>query len=537
MNHIELFDTTLRDGTQGEGINLSVHDKIAIALKLDEFGIDIIEGGWPGSNPRDEEFFRQIKTHNLTNAKMCAFGSTARDVNKVDTDLNLNALLFAETPFVSIFGKTWKFHAEKGLGLTVEGNEELIYKSVFFLKDHGRKVVFDAEHFFDGYKDDKEFALKMLKAAESAGADVITLCDTNGGSLTNEIKSAVTDVVGNINKPIGIHTHNDGELAVANTLIAVEVGASHVQGTINGVGERCGNANLISIIPALLLKMNRTAKSKIRLEGLTSLSNYVYELMNLVPNSRAAYSGSSAFAHKGGIHVSAVLKDSRMYEHINPCNVGNKQRVLVSDLAGQSNIRYKAKEFGIDLSQDNELSKKLVSHIKNLEFDGYQFDGAEASFELILRSQTSEFSPFFSTIDSKVNVTFDNKQHKTSEAVIKIEAGGEIEHTAANGDGPVNALDNALRKALSRFYPEISEIKLLDYKVRVLNEKQGTSAKVRVLIESGDGKETWSTVGVSENIIEASWLALCDSMNYKLFKSEKEKSVHLANQPIKSYGF
>jgi 2-isopropylmalate synthase len=536
MKKIELFDTTLRDGTQGEGINLSIHDKINIAVRLDEFGIDIIEGGWPGSNPKDEQFFKQIKNYNFINAKICAFGSTARFLDKVDTDLNLNALLFAETPAVSIFGKTWKFHAEKGLGLTADENEELIFRSVRFLKEHGRKVVFDAEHFFDGFKDDAAFAIKMLKAAESGGADVITLCDTNGGSLPNEIFNAVSEVIKNLSKPVGIHTHNDGELAVANSLSAVFAGAAHVQGTINGVGERCGNANLISIIPNLILKMNFETKSPIKLDGLTSLSNYVYELMNLVPNSRTAYVGTSAFAHKGGIHVSAVLKDSRMYEHINPQQVGNKQRVLISDLSGQSNIRYKAKEFGIDLNNDNELSKKLVSHIKDMEYDGYQFDGAEASFELILRSETNEFSPFFNTLDSRINVFFDNKKHTSAEAVIKIEVGGEIEHTAASGDGPVNALDNALRKALIRFYPEIALIKLIDYKVRVLDEKQGTTAKVRVLIETSDGNETWSTVGVSENIIEASWQALCDSMNYKLFKSAKEKSVQLINQTRTSYG-
>lgn len=525
MNTIELFDTTLRDGTQGEGVNLSINDKIAIALKLDEFGIDIIEGGWPGSNPRDEEFFKQIKNYNLKNSSICSFGSTARFLNNVQSDPNLNALLFAETPFVSIFGKTWKFHAEVGLGLTESQNEELIYKSVQFLKEHERKVVFDAEHFFDGYKDNAGFALKMLQAAEAAGADVITLCDTNGGSLPFEVNKIVREVIKHVKKPLGIHTHNDGELAVANSLTAIEAGAVHVQGTINGVGERCGNANLISIIPNILLKMNRHCKTAISLDGLTSLSNYVNEVMNLVPNSRSAFVGNSAFAHKGGIHVSAVLKDGRMYEHINPGKVGNKQRVLISDLAGQSNIKYKAKEFGIDLKKDNELSKKLVSHIKSLEYNGYQFDGAEASFELILRSETNEFSPYFNTLDSKINVSFDNKRHTSAEAVIKIEVDGEIEHTAANGDGPVNALDNALRKALIRFYPEIAQIKLIDYKVRVLNEKNGTAAKVRVLIQSGDGNETWSTVGVSENIIEASWQALCDSMNYKLFKIEKEKSV------------
>lgn len=524
-NYIELFDTTLRDGTQGEGINLSINDKLAIAQKLDEFGIDIIEGGWPGSNPRDEEFFQKVKKLNLKRAQICAFGSTARFPNKISSDINLNALLKAETSTVSIFGKTWKFHAEKGLGLTEDENEELIFKSVRFLNEHGRRVVFDAEHFFDGFKDDELFALRMIKAAEEAGADVITLCDTNGGSLPHEVMNAVLAVKRVIKKPIGIHTHNDCELAVANSLTAIEAGAVHVQGTINGVGERCGNANLVSIIPNLILKMNLKTKNEIRTNELTPLSNFVFEVMNLVPNTRAAYVGNSAFAHKGGIHVSAVMKDNKMYEHIEPNKVGNKQRVLVSDLSGQSNIKYKAKEFGIDLSADNELSKKLVAHIKSLEYDGYQFDGAEASFELILRSETNEFSPFFKTLDSKVHVTFDNQKQTSAEAVLKIEVNGEIEHTAANGNGPVNALDNALRKALTRFYPEISKIKLIDYKVRVLNEKHGTAAKVRVLIQSGDGIETWSTVGVSENIIEASWQALCDSINYKLFKTEKEKHV------------
>jgi 2-isopropylmalate synthase len=525
FNRIELFDTTLRDGTQGEGVNLSINDKIGIAHRLDDFGIDIIEGGWPGSNPRDEEFFQKAAKISLKKAQLCSFGSTARYPDKISTDPNLNALLKAETPVVTIFGKTWKFHAERGLGLTESENEELIYKSVLFLKEHGRKVVFDAEHFFDGFKDNREFALKMIKAAQEAGGDVITLCDTNGGSLPSEVSDALHEVLYVISKPVGIHTHNDGELAVANTLTAVQAGAVHVQGTINGVGERCGNANLVSIIPNLILKMKLTTKNQIQLEELSSLSNYVSEIMNFMPQNRAPFVGTSAFAHKGGIHVSAVLKDSRMYEHIDPGTVGNKQRVLVSDLSGQSNIRYKAKEFGIDLSDNNELSKKLVSHIKSLEYDGFQFDGAEASFELILRTETNEFSPFFKTLESKVTVSFDNLRQTSSEAVLKIEVDGEIEHTAANGDGPVNALDNALRKALVRFYSEIATIKLIDYKVRVLNEKQGTAAKVRVLIESGDGNETWSTVGVSENLIEASWQALCDSINYKLFKLHKEKSL------------
>ncbi len=524
-NLIELFDTTLRDGTQGEGINLSVQDKLLIVQKLDEFGIDIIEGGWPGSNPRDEEFFKKVKGLNLHHAKVCAFGSTARSLQDVENDPNLVAMLNAETSVVSIFGKTWRLHSQKGLGLSDKENEQLIFKSVDLMKRHGRKVIYDAEHFFDGYKEDKEFAIKMLKSAEKAGADVIVLCDTNGGTLPHEVYDIVVELKKYLKAPLGIHTHNDSELAVANSLAAIQAGAEHVQGTINGVGERCGNANLCSIIPNLILKLNKETKQKINLEHLTSLSNFVFELMNLTPNTRAAFVGKSAFAHKGGIHVSAVLKDSKMYEHIDPKKVGNKQRVLVSDLSGQSNIRYKAKELGIDLSENKELSKKLVSYIKNLEYDGFQFDGAEASFELLLRSELNEFSPFFEVLDSKVNVVYDNKGHSKAEAVLKIQVDGEIEHTAADGDGPVNALDNALRKALLRFYPEISLIKLVDYKVRVLNEKAGTTAKVRVIIQSGDGSETWSTVGVSENIIEASFQALSDSINYKLFKFQKEKQA------------
>ncbi|MEI7811176.1 MAG: citramalate synthase [Ignavibacteria bacterium] len=520
---IEVFDTTLRDGTQSEGINISVQDKLRIAQRLDEFGIDVIEGGWPGSNPRDEEFFRLAKQNGLKRAQLCAFGSTARNVQKVSEDINLNALLFAETPAVSIFGKTWRLHAERGLGLTEQENEELIYKSVRFLKEHGRRVIFDAEHFFDGYKDDKEFAVKMLQAAHSAGADALALCDTNGGSLPHDVFDIVSEIKHLIDAKIGIHAHNDSELAIANTLSAVRAGAVQVQGTINGVGERCGNANLCSVIPNLVLKMGLKTQSAIDLKKLTSLSNYIYETINLAPFPRAAFTGKSAFAHKGGIHVSAVLKDSRMYEHISPSEVGNIQRVLISDLAGQSNIKYKAKEIGVDLQDNQELTKKLIAHIKSMEFEGYQFDGAEASFELILHSEMNDFIPFFKILYSKVNVMYDINGVNDAEAVLKVEVNGEIEHTASNGEGPVNALDNALRKALIRFYPEISDVSLIDYKVRVLNEKQGTSAKVRVLIESSDGTDTWSTVGVSNNIIGASLQAMNDSINYKLFKRNKEK--------------
>ncbi|MFZ0453179.1 MAG: citramalate synthase [Ignavibacteriaceae bacterium] len=525
MNKIELFDTTLRDGTQGEGINLSVQDKLLIAQKLDDFGIDVIEGGWPGSNPRDEEFFYKAKNLTLKNAQICAFGSTARSLQNIENDPNLVALIKADTPTVSIFGKSWKLHSEKSLKLSEEENEELIYKSVEYIRSKGKRLIYDAEHFFDGYKDDKEFAIKMLKAAENAGADVIVLCDTNGGSLPSEISSIVNEVKKHINTKLGIHAHNDSELGVANSLAAIEAGAVHVQGTINGVGERCGNANLCSIIPNLTLKLKKETWQNINLEHLTSISHFVYELMNLTPNSRAAFVGNSAFAHKGGIHVSAVLKDSKMYEHIPPESVGNKQRVLISDLSGQSNIRYKAKELGIDISEHKEISKKLVDYIKTLEHGGFQFDGAEASFELLLNAEMNQFSPFYNVIDSKVHVTFDDEGHSKSEAVLKVEVDGEIEHTASDGDGPVNALDNALRKALLRFYPEISLIKLIDYKVRVLDEKEGTYAKVRVMIQSSDGSESWSTVGVSPNIIEASFQALNDSINYKLYKYHKSKKL------------
>lgn len=518
---IELFDTTLRDGTQGEGVNLSVQDKLIIAQRLDEFGIDVIEGGWPGSNPRDEEFFKRAKELRFEKAQLNAFGSTARALDKVKSDVNLNALLAAETPTVTIFGKTWKLHSEIGLGITDEENEQLIYESVRFLKDHGRRVIYDAEHFFDGYKDNSEFAVRMLQAAEAGGADVITLCDTNGGTLPVEVSGIITDIRKALKTKIGIHTHNDSELAVANSLAAIAAGARHVQGTINGVGERCGNANLCSIIPNILLKLNMKTVQDIDLGALTHLSNFVCEVMNLVPNIRAPYVGHAAFAHKGGIHVSAVIKDSRMYEHVEPKMVGNQQRVLVSDLAGQSNIRYKAKEFGVDLDQDKELARKVVDAIKTLEHKGYQFEGAEASFELILRSKMNEFTPFFNVLYSKINVVNDVVGYSTVEVVLKVEVNGEIEHTASEGNGPVNALDKALRKALLRFYPEIALVKLVDYKVRVIDEKDGTGANVRVIIQSSDGHESWSTVGVSVNIIEASLQALSDSMNYSLFRHQK----------------
>tara|TARA_B100000427_G_scaffold293198_1_gene271018 strand:- start:30 stop:1607 length:1578 start_codon:yes stop_codon:yes gene_type:complete len=516
---IEIFDTTLRDGTQGEGVNLSVEDKLRIAKKLDDFGINVIEGGWPGSNPKDQEFFQRCKDISFKQAEICAFGSTARWPNKIDSDPNLNALLNAETSVITIFGKTWELHSEKGLGLSQSENLKLIYESVKFLVEAGKRVIFDAEHFFDGYKESPEFALKMLEAANNGGADTLVLCDTNGGSLPELIKIATSKVYKMFNNKIGIHAHNDSGLAAANTLAAVEAGVSHVQGTINGVGERCGNANLGTIIPNLIYKMNQKTLNIIDLEKLTKLTHFVYDLMNLHPNDQAPFVGKSAFAHKGGIHVSAVMKDSQMYEHIDPGKVGNHQRVLVSDLSGQSNIRFKANELNVALNGDKKLTKDLVQHIKSLEHKGYQFEGAEASFELMLRERQGTFKPFFEVADSRVNVSYDKSGHNRADAMLKIIVDGEAEQTAADGAGPVDALSNAMKKALVRFFPELEKIKLADYKVRVLNEQDGTSAKVRVLIESSDGDTSWTTVGVSSNIIEASWQALSDSLNYKLLKS------------------
>jgi 2-isopropylmalate synthase len=419
-NYIELFDTTLRDGTQGEAINLSIHDKLVITEKLDDFGIDIIEGGWPGSNPKDEEYFTQVKSLNLKHSQICSFGSTARYPDKVESDANILKLLQSETPYISIFGKTWRLHSEKSLGLTDGENEELIFNSVKHLKDNDRKVVFDAEHFFDGYKDDRDFAMKMLKAAESAGAEVLVLCDTNGGTMPHEVEEIFRHVRSELKSPLGIHAHNDSEAAVANTIVAVKEGAVHVQGTINGVGERCGNANLCSVIPNLQIKMQKQFYKPVDVSDTTSLSHFVYEIMNLVPNSRAAYVGKSAFTHKGGIHVSSILKDSRMYEHISPSEVGNHQHVIVSDLSGQSNIRYKAKQLGVDLPDDKEFSRNFVQSIKSLEYEGFQFDGAEASFELLLLGELNEYSPFFEITYSKSNVLFDYEGRNYAEAVLKV---------------------------------------------------------------------------------------------------------------------
>jgi 2-isopropylmalate synthase len=528
---IQIFDTTLRDGTQGEKVSFSAEDKFRIAKRLDEFGVDYIEGGWPGSNPKDMAFFSKAKTHSFDNAKIVAFGSTCRAGNSPDEDPNLNALIEAETPAVSIFGKSWLLHVSEALYITPEENLALISGSVEYLKRFDKEVIYDAEHFFDGYKDNPEYAVSTLKAAEKAGADILVLCDTNGGTLTREISEIVAEVAQEVDTPLGIHTHNDCELAVANSLAAVEAGAIHVQGTVNGYGERCGNANLCSIIPTLQLKMGYTCVSPDKLQHLSTLSKFVSELGNLSPDHKQPFVGRSAFAHKGGIHVSAVIKNEQTYEHIRPELVGNKRRVLVSDLSGKSNVCYKSDELGLDVDKYSKESSEIVQKLKELENQGYQFEAAEASFELLVKQMTNSAPDFFSLEGFRIIMERDASGNSRSEATIRVKVNGRIEHSAAEGNGPVHALDAALRKALREFYPEITSMKLQDYKVRVLNEKDGTGARVRVLIDSSKDTATWGTVGVSENIIDASWQALTDGITYYLMnQNSKPKNVNSLNE-------
>lgn len=522
---VKLYDTTLRDGTQAEDISFSVEDKLRISEKLDEAGIHYIEAGWPGSNPKDMEFFKDCHKLKLKTAKITAFGSTRKAKVLPANDANLKSLLEANTPVVTIFGKSWDFHASQALRISLEENLELIADSVAFLKKNVDEVIYDAEHFFDGYKANPEYALKTLKAAEQAGADWIILCDTNGGSLPFEV-SEMTKAVGEvIQKPLGIHCHNDGEVAVANSLEAVRAGVRQVHGTINGFGERCGNANLVSVIANLKLKLKFESVSSEQLKNLRELSHFVDELANLKPNTHQAFVGNSAFAHKGGVHVNAVLKNAKTYEHIEPELVGNHRRVLLSDLSGASNILYKAKEMGIQLEADSPVVKKIVKDLKELESQGYQFEGAEASFEILMRKALKDHHKFFELVSFKVvdEKTSRNKNAK-SKALIEIKVGKKKKKASAEGDGPVNALDKALREALEKFYPSLKNIKLIDYKVRVLSSRKGTGSQVRVLIESSDGNEKWGTIGVSENIIQASWMALVDSIDFKLMKDSTNNS-------------
>jgi 2-isopropylmalate synthase len=519
MKDVLLYDTTLRDGCQAEDISFTLEDKLRIAEKLEELGIDYIEGGYPGSNARDADFFKRVKKLKLKNAKIASFGTTRKPSAKPSQDINLKALLDADTPVVTLVGKTWDLHVRDDLRISQKANLELIADSVAYMKRRADEVVFDAEHFFDGFRSNPDYAIDCLQAAQEGGADWIVLCDTNGGRLPGEVRDAIAKVKESITTPLGIHCHNDGELAVANTLAGVELGVRQVQGTINGFGERCGNLNLISIIPNLQLKMGKHCVKPAQLKKLREVSHFFYELANLQPNKRQPYVGDSAFAHKGGLHVSGVLKNRETYEHIDPEFVGNRQRVLVSDLAGRSNVIYKGKEYGIDLTGHDEAVHKILGRTKELESQGYEFEAAEASFELLINEALGRKKKNFRLIGFRV---IDEKRKEReaplSEATIMVEVDGVMEHAAAMGNGPVNALDQALRRALTKFYPSLKDVELLDYKVRVLTSGEGTGASVRVLIESGDGKDRWGTVGVSHNVIEASWQALVDSIDYKLYK-------------------
>jgi 2-isopropylmalate synthase len=519
---VEIYDTTLRDGTQGEGVSYTVRDKVAVARRLDEFGVAVIEGGWPGSNPRDAQFFEDIRREKLRHAKIAAFGSTIRPGRPPSQDANMKALLDAETPVVTIVAKTWDLHVHEDLRIELDENLELISKSIEYLKKHTDRVILDAEHFFDGFAANHDYAFSCLRTAAEAGADMLCLCDTRGGSLPGAVAAATREVLA-LGTAVGIHCHNDSGLAVANSLAAVEAGATQVQGTINGFGERCGNANLCTVIPNLQIKMGYRCVTPEQLAHVTDVSRYCAELANVEVERRMPYVGRSAFAHKGGLHVAAVRKNAVTYEHIEPGLVGNEQRVLVSDLSGRSNVMHKAEQFGIDVEGRHDELASLLGHLKELEFSGFQFEGADASFELLMRRNLHPFERFFKLLGFRVTDEKRSEEgHTRCEATVMVEApDGEIEHTAAEGNGPVNALDRALRKALTKFYPTIADIQLHDYKVRVLDGKSGTDSRVRVLIESGDGEKRWGTVGVSHNVVEASWQALVDSVVYHLLKQEE----------------
>jgi 2-isopropylmalate synthase len=524
MSAVQLYDTTLRDGAQQEGISLSVEDKLKICQKLDELGIDFIEGGWPGSNPKDTEFFAQAQNLRLAHSTLVAFGSTRHANSQVDKDLNLQALLQAKTKVVTIVGKSWDKQVTRVLETTLEENLSMVADSISYLRAEGLKVFFDAEHFFDGYKGNPEYALQVVVAAAKAGTECVVLCDTNGGTLPRQITEAIKAVQKASPVPLGIHTHNDAELAVANSLAAVEAGVIQVQGTINGYGERCGNANLCSIIPTLKLKMGIDCVTDEQLSKLSDVSRYISELANMPHYDRLPYVGDDAFTHKGGIHVSGLIKWEDSYQHINPNLVGSRPHVVVSELAGKGSIIFKAKERGLPVPKGKEI-EEVLKQIKLLEKQGFQYDVAEASFDLLLRRAQPDYQPPFELVDFIIVVekrrrppTKGSQEEPLSEATIKVKVDNRVVHTAAEGDGPVNALDQALRKALLQFYPDLSAVKLIDYKVRILEETAGTASQVRVLIESSDGKENWKTVGSSTNIIEASWLALADSIEYWLIK-------------------
>jgi len=521
---VVVYDTTLRDGAQAEDISFSLSDKLAITEKLDFLGIHYIEGGWPGANKKDTEYFKEVKKLKINKSTVVAFGSTRRPNQAVEKDKMIRALLRAETPVITVVGKSSLMQVKEALRTEADENLKMIYDTISFLKRRVEKVFFDAEHFFDGLKFDKEYALKTITVAEEAGADCIVLCDTNGGSMPWEVAEAIESVKKRIKVPIGIHAHNDTGMAVANSCIAVQYGARHVQGTINGIGERCGNADLCSIIPNLQLKMGFRCIDDEALKNLREVSIFVYETANLPPNKRAPYVGESAFAHKGGLHIDGITKNPMTYEHIPPEKVGQKRKILVSELSGKTTLLRKAEEWGLDFKKNPAILPKLINLLKKKEHEGYQYENAEASLEILIKKYLKQHRKFFKLKSFRV---IDDKRRETgapfSEATVMVEVDGKIEHTVAEGNGPVNALDKALRKALEKFYPELKEVKLKDFKVRVLTESEGTAAKVRVIIESGDGKRRWGTVGVSHNIIEASWQALVDSIDYKLYLERELK--------------
>ncbi|OHD67423.1 MAG: citramalate synthase [Spirochaetes bacterium RBG_16_49_21] len=521
---ITIYDTTLRDGAQTVGISFSLNDKLLIAGALDRLRIDYIEGGWPGSNPKDDQFFKEIRKEKLRHAKVVAFGSTRHKSLACAKDKLIQALVVSKAEIITIVAKTWDFHVTHALNIGLQDNLRLVYDTIAYLKDKGRAVFFDAEHFFDGYKANPDYSLQVIDKALSAGADMIVLCDTNGGTMPEEVRRIIEEAKQGIPAPIGVHFHNDAGMAVANSLAAVRAGAVSVQGTANGYGERCGNANLMTLVPNLVLKLGCRCGAEQSLIHLTEVSRLISETANLAHDERAPYVGVNSFAHKAGFHVSGLQKNTKTYEHVDPDRVGNRRKVLVSELSGKSNILFKARELGIDLKNRVALPAELLQKIKDLEEQGFQFEAAEGSFELLLREAAGEYKPFFTLKGFRVISEMAGSKKLLCEATIKVEVDGVIEHTAANGYGPVEALDNALRKALEKFYPEIREIQLSDYKVRVLNEKGGTGSAVRVLIDQKRKTEHWGTVGVSTDIIEASWQALVDGIEYMLFK-KKEKTT------------
>jgi len=513
---IDIYDTTLRDGCQGSGVSLTTEDKLKVARALDRLGVAYIEGGWPGSNPKDIAFFERARQESWEHARIVAFGSTRRAAARVEDDVNLRLLLEAATPTVTIVGKASRFQVEQILNTTLEENLRMVAESVAYLKAAGKEVFFDAEHFFDGYAEDATYALEVVRAASQAGADGVVLCDTNGGTMTRPLADAVREALKVVTCTVGIHTHNDCELAVANSLAAVEAGATHVQGTINGLGERVGNANLCSLIPLLEYKLGYRCLPPGRLVHLTEVSRYVAEVANLTHDPKLPFVGAQAFTHKAGLHVHAVAKVPAAYEHIPPEVIGNTRHILVSELSGRSNVVIKAHSFGIDLADQPETVRMLVEQIKELEFSGFWFEDADASLELLIRRALPGYQAPFDVIDYTVLTEYRGGRGMLAEATVKLRIGDQVFHTAAEGNGPVNALDQATRKALGAFYPQISDVRLEDYKVRVLDDHHGTGAKVRVWIRSGDHQRSWSTVGCSTNIIEASWMALADSLTYPL---------------------